>query len=359
MSRRCDLTFPGIGRIVKATGATTRKEYRRRVAILHELYDAGQWEALEALQSGQIRMRELVAAYRAGRLDRLLADVLLGQPLVEVVIAWLPKSAASSATRQRYGVSWASLQRALKITETTPIADLRRVDWVAVRREWPGGRHDWRHLRGMLSRFLSVHLGVDHPFRKTVIQAIPTVGTIPGRIPDLTPEAFWRIVEAMPPHVQAAPVAIVATGMRIGEYCRLQDTDLRPLTKSVRVPGTKTDRSEDVIPVHEGLWPWMERAVPCPVGTWRLRELWNRARAEVGCEGVTLHDLRHCFGQWLVAAGRPEAAVQGSLRHASAEMTRRYTLQDGRQENARVIGEIILGTHGYTHGSASRGATSA
>ncbi len=209
-----------------------------------------------------------------------------------------------------------------------------------------------------MSRFLSVLLGVDHPFRKTVLEAMPKVGAIPGRVPNLTPEAFWQIVEAMPEHVKAAPVAIVATGMRIGEFCACQDTDLRPLTKAVHIPGTKTEGSRDVLPVHPDLWPWITRAIPCPVGTWRLRELWRRACRAVGVEGVTPHDLRHCFGQWLVAAGRPEAAVQGSLRHASAEQTRRYTLQDGREENARVIGEILL-THGSTHTPGSEGVVSA
>lgn len=158
----------------------------------------------------------------------------------------------------------------------------------------------------------------------------------------------------MPEHVRAAPVAIVATGMRISEFCTAQDTDLRALTKAVRVPGTKTDLSEDVIPVHPPLWPWIERAIPCPVGTWRLRELWRRACAAVGIEGVTIHDLRHCLGQWLVAEGRPEASVQGTLRHASSEMTRRYTLQDGRAQDARVIGELLLNAHGSTHGGKKR-----
>jgi integrase len=37
---------------------------------------------------------------------------------------------------------------------------------------------------------------------------------------------------------------------------------------------------------------------------------------------VTLHDLRHCAGQWLTEAGRPEASVQQTLRHKDPTMTR-------------------------------------
>lgn len=64
------------------------------------------------------------------------------------------------------------------------------------------------------------------------------------RVPDCTPEAFWRIVDAMPEHVRAAPVTLLATGMRLGELCACDQTNLLPLTHQMRIPGRTLQTSE-------------------------------------------------------------------------------------------------------------------
>lgn len=344
LPERLDLRFSGIGRLHKAHGATSRSEYDRRLALLQELYTSGGadgWRVLDAIRDGRFGVPAVVAAVRAGRLPDLWAELLLGQPLRETVTAWLPTSARAPATRQRYAGSWASLQRAGVLSEAATLQDLGRVQWPQLHTAWLGGKHDWKHLRGFLSRFLSMQLGVDHVFRKRVLAAIPRPGKIRGRVPDLTPQAFFRIVEQLPEHVRAAPVAIVATGMRIGEFCACREEHLLRLTKQVRVPGTKTPASDAVLPVDPELWPWVQRAIPCPVGHWRLRELWRRACHAVGVVGVTVHDLRHCYGQWLIAAGRPLTSVQKSLRHTSDAMTRLYVEQVEKGENAKAIAAIL------------------
>jgi hypothetical protein len=183
MSKRCDREFPGIGRIARATGTTTKADYRRCMAILDELYDAGRWDVLEAIRDGRASIREVCAAYRARRLDRLWGDVLLGRDLADAVQSWLTTSARVQATRTRYGVSWNSLSRAGVLRPKATLGDLERVDWAALRGSWSGGRHDWRHLRGFLSRFLSVQLGVDHPFRKGLLAKVPRAGRGERRSP--------------------------------------------------------------------------------------------------------------------------------------------------------------------------------
>jgi len=103
---------------------------------------------------------------------------------------------------------------------------------------------------------------------------------------------------------------------------RLQDTDLLPATKQVRVPGSKTAASAATLPVADALWPWVKAAVPSPLAYKWLREYWVRTAAGAG--DVRLHDLRHFPAQLLVNAGRSEASVQSTMRHASPAMTRRY-----------------------------------
>ena len=57
-----------------------------------------------------------------------------------------------------------------------------------------------------------------------------------------------------------------------------------------------------------------------------------------------MHDLRHLTAQVLTGAGRPEASVQTTMRHATAAMTRRYAKQRDRGENAKVMGDVLART---------------
>ena len=59
---------------------------------------------------------------------------------------------------------------------------------------------------------------------------------------------------------------------------------------------------------------------------------------------VRIHDLRHCYGQWLADARVPEARIQVGMRHTTAAMTRRYTKQRDKGENARTMADVLLAT---------------
>ncbi len=171
-----------------------------------------------------------------------------------------------------------------------------------------------------------------------IVLAIPKAKEV-ERVPDITPELLWRIVDAVPEHVRAAIVTLVATGLRCGEYLRLTKADLKPHTHAIDVPGMKTEAA--TVYVDPELWPWVERAVPAPVQYRWLRLHFKRACAAVGATDLPLHDLRHAHAQWLTNAGRSEASVQVSLRHASAAMTRRYAKQRNRGENTKVMAGIL------------------
>jgi hypothetical protein len=46
----------------------------------------------------------------------------------------------------------------------------------------------------------------------------------------------------------------------------------------------------------------------------------------------------------LVNAGRSEASVQHTMRHATADMTRKYAKQRDRGENAQALADVLLAT---------------
>jgi integrase len=200
-------------------------------------------------------------------------------------------------------------------------------------------------LRQAVSHFLTIHLGdLYHPLRRSVVsvQAFPKRVEM-ERVPDLDLTTFWRVVGRAPEHVRPAFVALVVLGLRTGEYFRLREHHLHPLTKQVSVPGTKTAGSAAVLRVAAELWPWITAAVPAPVAYTWLRKYWKRALKAAGADTtLRLHDLRHLTAQVLVNAGQTEASVQTTMRHATPSMTRRYARQKDRGENAAALARAML-----------------
>lgn len=354
---RLDRVFPGLGRIAVASGATTATEFKKRDALLTRLYDQGRLDLLRAIKAHSYTVTEVYAADREGRLDHLTGErAVLTRPLWSTVESWVgyplwtetadskPKASETpkSPTRRRYGVSFKALKARASLSDSATIEDLGTVDWKALKASWPKSDGDWFHVRAAVSKFLTDQLGdVHHPFRRAVVKAIPRTKAA-ERVPDLDVPTFWRIVNQTPEFVRAAYVTIAYLGLRVGEYLRLQDTDLLPATKQVRIPGTKTAASAATLPVAPEMWDWVRRAVPSPLAYKWLREYWVRARKAAGAGDIRVHDLRHFPAQLLVNAGRPEAAVQTTMRHATPTMTRRYAKQRDRGENAKALADIML-----------------
>jgi integrase len=283
-------------------------------------------------------------------------QAVLVTSLWEAIDEWADTHCGAEATCQRYRSSFNILQERGVLSRSATIADLAQVDWRTLAAEWPNSGSDFNHLRRAVSKFLSDTLGdLYHPFRRSVIKKIPK-RLEQKRVPDLPPAVFWKAVERSAEWAQPIFVTLVASGMRVGEYLRCEEIHLLPHTHSIRVPGTKTEGSADVIRIDERLWPWITRAIPCPLGAppaeWRgvqrdsrykrLLKEWKRVCEAEGVSDPRLHDLRHCTGQWLCSEGVPEARLQAALRHATPSMTRRYSMQRDRGENARVMASVLL-----------------
>ena len=350
---RIDRVFPGVGRIALNSGATTRRAFDLRNDLLTRLYRDGEREALLALRAGRFTLTDLYAADRAGTLDALVHPPApqatpLTANLWDAIKVWQP--AAPSLTERRYAVSFATLRRVGPLGPDATVADVDTVDWARLAKTWPGSASNWNHLRRALSHFLAVYLGdLYHPFRLGLFgrrQAkepprVPKRKEV-ERVPDLPPDLFRDIVAKAERHVQPAFITIAAMGLRVGEYLHLQPEHLLPHSCAVRVPGTKTDASADTVRVHESLWPYIVAAVPSPVQYKWLRLYWKRALKAAGADPtLRLHDLRHCYGQWLADNNVSEARIQTGLRHASPAMTRRYTKQRDKGENAAVMGAVL------------------
>lgn len=347
-SFRLDKIFPSpVGRLALASGTTTKAAFRNVVACLDRLAERGRLDVLVALKEHRVAVAQVLDADRAEALDALLASLTPtpeSAPIWPAVKAWLGPKAARSVTVKRYGVSLLKFERFAVLAPDAPVSALVALDWKALGQRWTGpgcSGSDWNQMRRAVSHFLTVHLGdVYHPLRRAVVKLIPKRREV-ERVPDLDVPTFWQVVAAAPEHVRPALVTLVALGLRTGEYLKLRATDLHPITKSVSIPNLKS--APAVLQVDARLWPWVVAAVPSPLAYCWLRLHWKRALASVGADPtLRLHDLRHLTAQLLVNAGQSEASVQTTMRHETASMTRRYTRQKDRGENAVALAKALL-----------------
>ena len=340
-----DFTRIGVGRITRSSRTTNEREFNRRNDILTKLAESAQIDALKAFRNGAITIEQLVDADREQRLKSadLLGVMMLQRDLWAVVTETLPRMGTSDGTRKRYEVSIAALRRKLGpgLGTHPTIGDLERVQWRELREKWGRSPADWNHLRRAMSAFLTTLLGDKfHPFRRRIVRQIPIAVEAP-RVPDVTPSVFWQILRHIPASYQACFIAIAGTGMRVGEYLSCTRFCLRAATFSVSVPGTKTSTSAEDVAVHPTLWPYVVAAIPSPLSYKALRRHWRAACQKEGVD-VRIHDLRHCYGQWAVNEGVPEAKVQSALRHKTPAMTRRYTKTREKGDAAAAVGRALL-----------------
>lgn len=336
-SYQFDRTFAGVGRIKKSSGTTSIREFNRRDALLTKLFETSALEVLRAFKAGTITIEEIVEADRGNNAAMSLSRVATSQRLPEAIAKALPLMGQAATTRTRYQWSLEKLIREAPSLTVATVATLASFDWATLNARWSAGAADWNNMRRAVSRFLTVHLGDKyHPLRRAIMTRIPQRKE-KARTPDQSAELFLRLIQAMPEPARPCFMTLALTGMRVGEYITADDSALRHATKSVAVDG-KTGPGE-VYLTEEG-FALAVAAIPCPLGPpplpgqWsnrttryrRLRRVYRDAQKAIGVSGLTLHDIRHLFGQTAADAGVPTAQTQAQLRHTDPRMTRRYEM---------------------------------
>lgn len=211
----------------------------------------------------------------------------------------------------------------------------------------PPGPVMWNRMRGALSRFLTMETGDKYdPFRRSVMGKLPKADEGEGRVPDITPQRFWEILERVPEPMRPIYVLMVGTGVEPGV---MPKATLARERQALVVEGAKKGRQGvTVIPLSPELWAYAKRAVPCSFTRDYLYRTWKAACVAAGSRELRLYDLRHCFGQWLINAGVAESVVQVGMRHKTAGMTRRYVKQKDRGTNATVMASVLFGSPAET-----------
>lgn len=343
-----DRVFDGVGRIKKSSGTDKLKEFQRRDALLTKLFETSALDVLRAFKAGTITIEEIVAADRGNHAAMSLQRLATTAKLTAAITGALPRMGGAPATRDRYERSLTKLLLTVPALQHGRVADLASVDWLLLAEQWTAGAADWNHMARAVSRFLTVHLGDKyHPLRREIVQRIPRKKETP-RSPDQSAELFLRIVATMPEPAQRCFMAIALTGMRIGEYMFADRSALRPETRSVRVTGKG---GAGYVYLTDEAFAIVSSAIPCPIGPspipglptakqkryGRLLRLYRKHQRLVGVQGLTLHDIRHLFGQTAADENVPTVQTQAAMRHTDPAMTRRYEMPAQARRAAEAV----------------------
>lgn len=346
---RIDRRFKHIGRIRRSLGTSSIREFNQRVALIEKLWKEEKYELLRAFQRGAARggieIEQLIEADRAGQLGTTLSSLTLRTNLWKAIDETLPKMGNTGATRARYHTSFVALQRkaSVYLSAKATVADLTLVKWRDLKSDWGASPTDWMQMRRALSRFLTIYLDdLYHPFRRQVMKNVPPAKELP-RKPDVSLPSFKKIVSKAKPQVQPFYWMLVLTGMRVGEVLGLTVFNLHQDTHTIEIGEGKTPGSSELVRVDQRLWGYIKSAVPARYRLEYYEKCWREAVKSAGIDRqITLHDLRHCHGQWAVDSGVQESKVQASLRHESADMTRRYVSRAATREVSKALADAVL-----------------
>lgn len=164
----------------------------------------------------------------------------------------------------------------------------------------------------------------------------------------LTYEQFVALVAALPASRRLWLRLAVFLGARDSELESVAWEDVRLDRRLVRLRGTKTRRSDRVVPIPPALVPWLEE-VPEAQRKGRIVQRWGNRRRELsaawwrvvgykpppgwshgknksgktsikGAPRISPNDLRRTYASWLKQAGADSQAVAELLGHASTRM---------------------------------------
>lgn len=327
--------LPGLFRL--PTGAKSAAEHALRLALVEKLVRAGQLDTLLALQEKALSWNDLLEADREGALHHALDRLQLRRPLWAAVESRWPEPGTS--TTRRYRVSFRKLAT-MGLRELGPrarVSDLARVDWAALCRRWPGSPSDWNHVRRAVSRLFTELLYKGHPVWARLRSQFPILAEV-EREPDVEVEQLAAFLAAQPDWCRDLTVTLVVTGLRTGEL-------FRPPTLGsyvVRVTAGKGRLRKRLVHVDPTAWPFVRRAV-ADIQAGRSYEAYryafDQARAAVGLDDLTRHDLRHVAGQLLEAAGMRLTEIQQILGHTDVKMSARYARRRVTKRGAGLLAE--------------------
>lgn len=133
---------------------------------------------------------------------------------------------------------------------------------------------------------------------------------------------LWRLESPL----HDIPLILLYTGMRASELINLKARDVNRKQRTIRITSAKTKSGIRTIPIHDRIWPIIERRLDmvyviqeCRTYSSLSREF-NKAMKAINAKHTT-HDCRHTFATRLDNEGANYNAKRLLLGHASGNVT--------------------------------------
>lgn len=140
-----------------------------------------------------------------------------------------------------------------------------------------------------------------------------------------TTQAINRLWRLSPP-LHDIPLILLYTGMRASELINLKARDVNRKQHTIKITSAKTKSGIRTIPIHDRIWPIIERRLhtiyviqECRTYSSLSREF-NKAMRAINAKHTT-HDCRHTFATRLDNEGANYNAKRLLLGHASGNVT--------------------------------------
>lgn len=174
---------------------------------------------------------------------------------------------------------------------------------------------------------------------------------------NLTPQQFAALLGAAPEKRRLWLVLAVYTGANLSEIQKIDRAGVDLVVGVLRIPGTKRQARNRLVPIPPPLRPWLERhmlehrdaggaiapgpiVAPWPNPTNSLGDYCRKANVP----RVTSNDLRRTYGSWLKQAGVDSKAVADLMGHASTRMVDQVYGRLTPEVYAKAVG-LMPGIH--------------
>ncbi len=369
---RIDRVFGApVNRVNISSGVGDVKSFRERDQLLTDLWREGQVDTLLALKEGRVRWAVLLQMKKNKKLDtaHLLADIKLRDRLWDsdsdertrgvrragdgAVSRTIDAMECTESSRERYRLSWRQLHElaGVQLTGRATAADLRRVPWRQLVRDWNSSPANRNRARAAVSHFLTEFLGdKHHAIRHEILRAWGKPDREPESHREVPTGSFWTLMAKVPDPGVPAFVTLVASGMRIGELL-WPGVKLRRGSHEIDTSGKTGGK---VYAVDPELWAYVEAAIPCRVaqppkiwrgstydGRYKKLRRWLAAAGKATGIDVRIHDLRRLFIQTGMDEGMQMVDVRDAVGQKTSRVTEGYARRERRAMVARAVGQRL------------------
>ena len=351
-----DMMLPGYGRISRSTKSTSKRLALDIESTLRSLAAHGRHDALDTIRDGKLSLPAVHGAYRADRLDQLIAG-RNDRPLRDVAQAYLD----SNPERRKADGVRKLMKFVSQHTKASWLLEPSNINgWITYEYRVPmlSAATEQREAHGA-GALIRLQYG-EHERRRVFTDVQVRVPKVGGRVRYLTPQNLAKL-EAVAEGWWPLLELVVSTGLRQGEVLNLLRRDVDVDEQVVRVEDGKSRAARRVIPMIPGLASKMDAWMSLTPGGLddplfpdvtksRLKVAWREIRERADLLDKRFHDLRHTYGVAMVKAGIPLPEIQRYMGHANITTTMIYAqyAPERRGEKLKAARKEMFGRNSST-----------